>query len=453
MSTSTKPARGFRDFLPDDTRLRSHVFGVITDVYRAYGFEQLDTPCIEPLSTLLGKYGDEGDQLLFRILKRGDKLRRAIDGGDANDNTLADLGLRYDLTVPLARVYAQYRNDFPRVFKRFQIAPVWRADRPQRGRFREFYQCDVDIIGSSSMAVEAEVTSALAEILQRLKFEGFRIHVNHRGVLNALLRTAGVPDEKATGALVAIDKLDKIGEEGVQAELQGLGLSQATIDALAAAFEQSPDNATQLQRMADLFAGDEPGTQALGELQELVRLAAGTPAGPHLVIDTSLARGLSYYTGPIFEIRSDDFSGSLGGGGRYDELIGMFMKENVPACGFSLGVERILMLMRERGMQAGEGVSADVMLATFDQEGAPGVLALAATLRAAGLRVDVYPDAHKLGKQFKYADQRGIGLVVVEGPSERDEGMVNLKDMSDGSQRKVTRHDLADVLHQILGRA
>lgn len=450
MATSTKPPSGFRDFVPDAVRLRNHVFAVIEEVYRSYGFEQLDTPAMERLDTLLGKYGDEGDQLLFKVLKRGDKLTRALSADDVRDTDLADMGLRYDLTVPLARVYAQHRNELPRIFKRFQIAPVWRADRPQKGRYREFYQCDVDIVGSTSMLVEAEVTSALAEILERLNFEGFRIHVNHRKVLSAMMDVAGVAESDHAAVLGVLDKLDKIGREAVRAELTEFGLVEAAITLLIDELPYveggtnggfSALNEATLAKLEQHLGDSEDGGAAIADLRRLLELASVSTSGPYLVLDAHLARGLSYYTGPIFEIRSDDFNGSLGGGGRYDDLIGMFMKESVPACGFSLGVERILVLLEERGIELEQSSAADVLMTMFNEETAPDVLKLARQLRSGGLRVDVYTAKDKLGKQFAYADQRGIPFVAVLGTSEVEEGVVAVKDMRSGEQVKVPLDD------------
>lgn len=452
MSISTKPPSGFRDFLPADVRLRNHVFSTIEEVYRSYGFEQLDTPAMERLDTLLGKYGDEGDQLLFKVLKRGKKLEKALKADSPGDTDLADMGLRYDLTVPLARVYAEHRNDFPRIFKRFQIAPVWRADRPQKGRYREFYQCDVDVVGSASMTVEAEVISALTEILERLEFGDFRIHVNHRKVLSAMMRVAGVPDESHLGAIGTLDKMDKIGAERVKAELAELGLSDAAIALLTDEFpyvEERGDtsladlNEQTLAAFEKHLADDEDGAAAIADLRSLLSFAQASPAGSYLALDGHLARGLSYYTGPIFEIRSDDFSGSLGGGGRYDELIGMFMKEDVPACGFSLGVERILYLMEERGMVADSRADVQVLVTMWNEEFAPNTLRLAGELRSAGLNVDVYTDEDRYGKQFKYADQRDIPFVAILAPDELDAGVVAIKDMKSGDQVSVPRGEAA----------
>lgn len=453
MSISTKPASGFRDFLPQQARLRARVFNVIREVYESYGFDPLETPCFERLSTLLGKYGDEGDQLLFRVLHRGQKLAKAIEAADTNENTLAELGLRYDLTVPLARIYAQYRNELPSFFKRYQIAPVWRADRPQKGRFREFYQCDVDVVGSTSMTVEAEVTAALAEVLRRLEFGGVRIHVNHRGLLRAIILKAGVPVELETEALVAIDKLDKIGKDGVIKELGERGISEQSVqllmDLIGITTQGEPGSFTNAQTLTQLreALGDiEQGAEAISQLEDLLRYAQAGPSGPLLYIDPSLARGLSYYTGPIFEIRSDDFAGSLGGGGRYDGLIGMFSKQSVPACGFSLGVERILVLMEERGMSEVQQSGADVMVTLWDDDFTPQSMALAQELRVAGFNVDVYPAHDKYKKQFKYANERHIPKVIVFAPREHEKGEVGIKNMATGEQITVARDALIEAL-------
>jgi len=457
---STKPASGFRDFLPSEVRRRDRVFRVIEDVYESYGFEKLDTPSAERLDTLMGKYGEEGDQLIFKILQRGDKLVRALEGHEPGETDLADMGLRYDLTVPLARVYAEHRGQFPRFFKRYQIAPVWRADRPQKGRYREFYQCDVDVVGSNSMTVEAEVTSALAEILNRLEFEGFRIHVNHRGLLRAMMQKAEIPDILEADALIAIDKLDKIGEEGVVAELGDRGIDEPSVQTLMNVLENVPipgtdefDNASVVTTLRELLGEFEDGSAALDDLEDILRYTADGPAGPTIHLDPYLARGLSYYTGPIFEIRSDDFSGSLGGGGRYDTLIGMFSKEDVPACGFSLGVERILVVMEDRGMFDDERTGLDVLVTLWNSETTPSALAVARDLRDDGLRVDVYCDeGDRYGKQFKYADQRDAPVVVILGPDELDANEVAIKDMKSGNQQNVGRDEVVEEVRSILSR-
>lgn len=440
---STNPARGMRDFLPADVRKRNYVIGIIKEVYESYGFEPLETPAVENLETLMGKYGEEGNQLVFRILKRGEKLD--LDKA-RSENDLSDLALRYDLTVPLARVVANNRNELPKFFKRYQIQPVWRADRPARGRFREFFQCDVDAIGSSSMVVEGELISAVSQILRQLGFEDFKIRINHREILRDLLDTTGVPSDKHSDVLVAIDKLDKIGREGVASELASRDVPENAATAILDIFEQtariegSPDevNRAIVGNLLNIVRHE-----VLADVGKILQYTAGTP----VLIDPSLARGLSYYTGTIMEINVPDLAGSLGGGGRYDGLIGMFGKEQIPACGFSLGLERILVVMDERGMfppEIAESTPADVMVAVWNDGTAGESLKLAAELRSDGLRVTVYPEADKLGKQLKYADSIKVPFICIVGESEIAEGKVTIKNMRSGEQMSVDRLQLAD---------
>ena len=437
MSDTTKPARGMRDFLPDDVRRREYVIDTIAEVYERYGFEPLETPAAENIETLLGKYGEEGNRLIFKILKRGEHEHTGE----------ADLALRYDLTVPLARVVAEYRGRLPKFFKRYQIQPVWRADRPARGRFREFYQCDVDAIGSTAPLVETEVCSAAADVLERLGFTDFVIRLNHRELLRALLDTSGVSPEHHETALVAIDKLDKIGADAVIAELQGRGIDAAAGQRLLEAFVSPADAgfASTLARLKGVNGGHPAGEAALANLEAIGRLSARTSAGPHLRLDPALARGLSYYTGAIFEIAVPDLAGSLGGGGRYDNLIGMFSGEPVPACGFSLGLERILVVMTERSMFPASVAAggADVLATLWNAASVEDTLALARELRSAGVRVEVYPEADKLGKQMKYASSRGTRFATIVGDDERASGTVMLKDLSTGEQHPVPRGEVA----------
>lgn len=452
---STKPASGMRDFLPREAARRRRVFNLIAEVYESYGFEPLETPSMERLTTLLGKYGEEGDQLLFKVMKRAQSLERALKKEDPQETDLADLGLRYDLTVPLARIVAEYQNELPRYFKRYQIAPVWRADRPQHGRFREFYQCDVDVIGSKSMTVEAEVTAALAKVLDRLGFGTYRIHVNHRRLLAAILEASGIDEAARPGVLITIDKLDKIGRNEVIKELEEeRKISRDAIDALLPLLGAQPtlesDNLQTLSRLEDKVGHLEDGKIAIDELRQLLDFAKDGPAAPHLIIDPYLARGLAYYTGPIFEIRSDEFSGSIGGGGRYDELIGMFTKQSLPACGFSLGIERILLIMEESGRFKDEPAAADLLVTLWNDDFTPHSFALANKLRAQGIRVDVYPDNDKYGRQFRYADQREIPFVAILAPRELEEGVVAIKDMKGGDQEKIPREKLATWLKERL---
>jgi histidyl-tRNA synthetase len=434
-----------RDFLPEDVRRRQYVIGVIADVYQKYAFEPLETPAVENLATLQGKYGEEGDRLIFKILKRG-------EGAETGQ---ADLALRYDVTVPLARVVAEYRARLPKFFKRYQIQPVWRADRPQKGRFREFFQCDVDAIGSTSMTVEAEILSAAADVLLKLGFKDFHIVVNHRKLLNAVLAHAGVPPELHGVALIIMDKADKIGVDGVRRELGEKGLAESVATALLEQLAGTPPaNLAQWMNQQATALNDE-GKAGIEDLRQIFALCQSTSAGPHLALDRSLARGLSYYTGPIFEIRVPDLAGSLGGGGRYDNLIGMFSGENIPATGISLGLERILVVMAERKMFPESVVStpADVMVVQWFANRTNLYLTFATELREAGLRVELYPespieDGKKVGdKQFKYAAARGIPFVAVIGADELANGTVTVKNMKTGEQQTVARAETVQWLN------
>jgi histidyl-tRNA synthetase len=460
-SAKTQPARGMRDFLPEDVRKREYVIGVIKEVYERYGFEPLETPAVENIETLMGKYGEEGNQLIFKILKRG-----------VHESTgEADLALRYDLTVPLARVVAEYKDKLPKFFKRYQIQPVWRADRPARGRFREFYQCDVDVLGSRSMIVEAEICAAAGEALTRLGFEDFTIRLNHRQVLNGVLEAAGVSPDRQDAALVALDKLDKIAREGVAKEFAERGIEAEAgtrlldffveLDALERAdiaADEIPKTqnealtATILGRLVEFVGANEAGAKGIEELRAIVEYAKPCGMASQIRIDPSLARGLSYYTGAIFEINVADLAGSLGGGGRYDNLVGMFLGQDVPACGFSLGMERIIFVMTERDMFPAHLVSspADVMVTIWNEDSWSDSIALAQELRASGLRVDLYPEADKLGKQFKYASGRGIRFVALVGEDERACGEVAIKDLYSGEQRSLKRDEIVSELRRAL---
>jgi histidyl-tRNA synthetase len=418
------------------------VIDVIRDVYEKYGFEPLETPAFENIETLLGKYGDEGNKLIFKILKRG----------EYEHSGEADLALRYDLTVPLARVVAQYQNEIPKFFKRYQIQPVWRADRPARGRFREFFQCDLDAIGSTSPIVEVDILAAVSEILGRLGFSDFSIRLNHRIVLSGLLTVAGVHTDRHGDALVALDKLDKIGVEGVEREFHARGIEpKATTACLE--FFQSPDGEQPPQTL-DRLSSVLGSSDAVRNLKEIVALAERTPAASHLRVDPSLARGLSYYTGAIMEVAVPDLAGSLGGGGRYDNLVGMFLGRDVPACGFSLGLERIIVVMTERNMfpAAVAGSPVDILVTIWNDEARSDAITLAAELRQGGLRVDVYPEADKLGKQFKYAASRSVPFVAIVGDDERARGEVAVKDLRSGEQTAVPRAEAAAVIARTLNR-
>jgi len=425
---STKPPGGTRDFLPGEIRRREHVIKVVRDVYERYGFEPLETPAFENIETLLGKYGDEGNKLIFKILKRGEH----------ESSGEADLALRYDLTVPLARVVAQYQSELPKFFKRYQIQPVWRADRPAKGRFREFFQCDIDSIGSTSPMVEAEQLSAVSEVLSTLGFTDFTIQLNHRVLLTAMLEAANVPATLHGEALVSIDKFDKVGPDGVSKELIARGVDSASVAVCLTALDSVP-------AFERLVLSHERGQSARAEVDRILAFVAGTSAARHVSFVPRLARGLSYYTGAIMEISVPDLAGSLGGGGRYDNLVGMFLGRDVPACGFSLGLERIIVVMTERGMfpEAVGGGAVDAMVTIWNDGSRGDALVLAGELRRAGLRVDVYPEADKLGKQFKYASSRNVPFVTIVGDDERAAGTVGVKDLRSGAQQTMLSSEVA----------
>ncbi len=469
-----------RDFLPSDIRKRNYVINIIKKVYESYGFEPLETPAVENLETLTGKYGEEGNQLIYKILKRGEKLD--LEQGEKG---LSDLALRYDLTVPLARVVANNKNELPKFFKRYQIQPVWRADRPARGRFREFYQCDVDAIGSKSMVVEAELISAVCEILERLGFEDFVILLNHREILFGVLEVCGIEQSKQIDALVALDKLDKIGKEKViqeldekltftsklQKKLFSDFIDLVSINAPNLTFnaeetrkrgmndekvrEQKAFNDSNLTKLEKFLGDNARGFFGKHLLKSIVDSVESTKARGRVNIFPTLARGLSYYTGSIFEagLHGQDFTLSIGGGGRYDGLIGMFGKEEIPACGFSLGLERILVVMDERGMfekPIKEGKlkldSADVMIACFDESLAADCLKLAGELRKNNLRVLIYPDTNQKAKPYKYAEQIKVPFVCLLRKDENGETSFSIKDMVANEQEIVAREEVAAKL-------
>jgi histidyl-tRNA synthetase len=435
-SIDANPPSGARDFLPADVARRERAFDTIRAAFRAHGFDPLDTPAFERLEVLTGKYGEEGDQLIFKILRRGEH--------EATGE--ADLALRYDLTVPLARVVARYGSQLPMPFKRYHIAPVWRADRPGRGRYREFFQCDLDTVGSDSLVADASTIVAVADVLDRLGLSGFRVQLNSRRALAGLIEAYGVRAALESDALVALDKLDKVGPEGVARELAERGVAAAAVDAIAADLDASDLH----DRVRDRLERTEAGRAGLAEVDEVLALTGALPGGT-LEYAPVLARGLSYYTGPVFEVVHDGLAATIAAGGRYDGLIGMFQGQDVPATGGSLGIERILLLLE----QAAEGrveAGADVLVTTLDDEGRSDALALAGRLRSEGLRVDLYAGRGKLGKQLKYADRRGIPLAIIRGAEERAAGTVAVKDLGSGEQATVDETGLAAHLLRGLGR-
>lgn len=429
------PPSGTRDFLPAEVSRRERAFTTIRAAFDAHGFEPLDTPAFERLEVLTGKYGEEGDQLIFKILRRGEHEARGE----------ADLALRYDLTVPLARVAARYGSQLAMPFKRYHIAPVWRADRPGKGRFREFFQCDVDTVGSDSLVADAATLQAVADVLDRLGLSGFRVQLNSRKALHGLIEAYGVPEALEGAALVALDKLDKIGVDKVAAELVDRGVPKTAVDTLAD--DLGADDLTD--RVRERLSATERGREGLAEVDRVLELVGEVPGGV-VAFAPVLARGLTYYTGPVFEVVHDGLDATIAGGGRYDGLIGMFQGQDVPATGGSLGIERILLLLEQQEEAAAHG--PDVMVTVIDDEAAADALALAQRLRGEGFSADVYVGGGKLGKQFKHADRRAARVALVRGADERAAGTVAVKELATGEQTTVAEADLATHLGRLLGR-
>ena len=424
-------AKGTRDLLPDQMRNRQIVMGTIQRVFEQFGFEPLQTPAFERLDTLAGKYGAEGERLMFKILARGE------DGAAG----VPDLGLRYDLTVPLARVVAM--NPALRLpFKRWQMAPVWRAERPQRGRFREFYQCDADIAGSDSPLADAECLAVASAALTALGFHNYLIRLNDRRILRAMARAAGASDRE-TPVLVAVDKLDKIGRDGVTGELRAAGLDDDAIAALWRILDVPRGHAEALDALEPLL--DDEGKAGVATLRDVLALALAHGIPPErITVDPTLARGLDYYTGPVFETEVlEPKIGSISGGGRYDGLVGMFSGRQIPCVGVSLGLERIITVMEETGMLPASSATAQALVVV----GAPAhrgyAIQVATALRAEGVRTELFLDDKKFGAQLKHADQRGIRFAVIAGEAEETARTVTLKDLVSGEQHQLACSDAA----------
>lgn len=445
---SQKPAipKGTRDFLPQDVAKRTYIFETIKSVFRLYGFEPIETPSFELSSTLLGKYGEEGDRLIFRILNSGDKMKKADLDALANDNlprfanSLAEKALRYDLTVPFARFVVQHQNELSFPFKRFQIQPVWRADRPQHGRYQEFYQCDADVVGSDSLLYEVELIQIFDEVLTRFQLPGFTIHLNNRKVLSGIAEVSGESD-KLIDITVAIDKLDKIGEEGVVKELENKGVSQTAIEKIKPLFALQGSNEEILASLDAFLADSEIGKKGLEELRTVLGYIKqlGLQKG-ELKVDVTLARGLNYYTGAIFEVKAHEVKmGSICGGGRYDDLTGLFGMKGLSGVGISFGADRIYDILNELNLYPEEITKGlPVLFINFGEKEVKKCLELAAVLRRKSIACEVYPQASKLQKQMKYANDRKVQKVVLLGENELLNGFLTLKDMQSGEQQQLT---------------
>lgn len=447
---TVRNAAGTRDFLPDEIALRNWVLRIIETSFAVYGFQPLETPSIERLDVLSGKYGKEADRLIFKILKRGENLKSGMETGD-----LCDLGLRYDLTVPLARVVAMNRGRLVFPFKRYQIQPVWRAERPQKGRYREFIQCDADVVGTASVSADAEIIALTDDILQRLGIPGYRIHINHRMLLQAIAKRADIPDERFFEACIIIDKLDKIGWNGVLGALRENDFSEDSISKLSNLLQSSGAPTEILKAIEPKIVDFAEGQQSVQEMAQLFDdlNALGVP-DERLSFDLYLARGLDYYTGPIYEALVEEPKiGSITGGGRYDGLIGVFSGETIPATGTTIGIERIIDVMKELNLfKEDTGGKICVLVAVFSQETWRESLKIASKLRNESIAAEVYFEAgKKLGKQFSYADKKGIPLVVIAGPDEIEKGKVTVKDLSSGEQRSISRGMLVQEIKKLKG--
>ena len=443
--------KGTRDFGPDEMIKRTYIFDTIKSVFRTYGFLPLETPAMENLSTLLGKYGDEGDKLLFKILNSGDFLSgvapETLQDADANRNALSvkmcEKGLRYDLTVPFARYVVQHQNEISFPFRRYQIQPVWRADRPQKGRYREFFQCDVDIIGSRSLLNEVELIEIVAAVFKKL---GIRIalKMNNRKILYGIAETIGHAD-KMTDITVAIDKLEKIGIEAVNEELLSKGISEQAVAALQPILSLSGTNREKLRQLRAVIGGSETGIAGIDEMETIFGYVEALGTELDIELDLSLARGLNYYTGAIFEVKAKDFAiGSICGGGRYDDLTGIFGMPNTSGVGISFGADRIYDVMCGLCLYPEEaGVTTRVLFLNFGETEQPAALRAMKQLRAAGIPCEMYPDAAKMKKQMEYANRRAIPLVVIIGSDELAAGNATVKNMATGEQQAVPLAELA----------
>lgn len=465
--------KGTRDFGPAEMAGRNYIFDTIKSVFRTYGYMPIETPAMENLATLLGKYGDEGDKLLFRILNSGDAFSGIDFGqfsieGDGPDRynskalslKVCEKGLRYDLTVPFARYVVQHQGDITFPFKRYQIQPVWRADRPQKGRYREFYQCDADVIGSRSLLNELELVQIVDRVFTLFDV-AVTVKINNRKVLAGLAEIAGFPD-KVVDITVAIDKIDKIGLEAVEAEMREKGLGDEAIAVIEPVLLLKGSTASKIGAMREMMSGksasglvSETGLKGLDELQELFGLIEAAGISQEAEMDLSLARGLNYYTGAIFEVKAKDFQiGSICGGGRYDNLTGIFGLPDMSGVGISFGADRIYDVLRGLG-KFPEAVtsSTDLLFANMGDKEMKYILPVARALREAGIACEIFAEPAKLKKQFDYASRRGIRFMSITGADEMSQNLVNIKNLETGEQVSITRDDVERIIKHIGGEA
>ena len=452
---ATKPSipKGTRDFSPVEMAKRNYIFNTIREVFYRYGFQQIETPSMENLSTLMGKYGEEGDKLLFKIQNSGDYFSGLTDEELLSRNAaklagkFCEKGLRYDLTVPFARYVVMHRDEITFPFKRFQIQPVWRADRPQKGRYREFYQCDADVVGSNSLLNEVELVQMIDAVFQKF---GIRvsIKINNRKILTGIAEIIGEAD-KIVDITVAIDKLDKIGLDNVNAELASKGIPQEAIDKLQPIILLSGSNEEKLATLKNVLAASETGLKGVEESEFILKTIAGLGIQSEVELDLTLARGLNYYTGAIFEVKALDVQiGSISGGGRYDNLTGVFGMEGMSGVGISFGADRIYDVLNQLDLYPKEAVNGTQLLfVNFGEAEAAYVLPVLAQVRAAGIRAEIYPDAAKMKKQMSYANAKMVPFVAIVGENEMKEGKVMLKNMTSGEQSLVTPEELVAAIN------
>ena len=452
---ATKPSipKGTRDFSPVEMAKRNYIFNTIREVFYRYGFQQIETPSMENLSTLMGKYGEEGDKLLFKIQNSGDYFSGLTDEELLSRNAaklaskFCEKGLRYDLTVPFARYVVMHRDEITFPFKRFQIQPVWRADRPQKGRYREFYQCDADVVGSNSLLNEVELVQMIDAVFQKF---GIRvsIKINNRKILTGIAEIIGEAD-KIVDITVAIDKLDKIGLDNVNAELASKGIPQEAIDKLQPIILLSGSNEEKIATLKNVLAASETGLKGVEESEFILKTITGLGIQSEVELDLTLARGLNYYTGAIFEVKALDVQiGSISGGGRYDNLTGVFGMEGMSGVGISFGADRIYDVLNQLDLYPKEAVNGTQLLfVNFGEAEAAYVLLVLAQVRAAGIRAEIYPDAAKMKKQMSYANAKMVPFVAIVGENEMKEGKVMLKNMTSGEQSLVTPDELVAAIN------
>ena len=458
MTQKPSLVRGTRDFGPAQMAKRNHIFDVIRGVFQRYGFAPIETPTMENLSVLMGKYGDEGDQLLFKVLNSGNFSEEltATDweaGYKKLTPQISEKGLRYDLTVPFARYVVMNRGELAMPFKRYQIQPVWRADRPQKGRYREFYQCDADVVGTDSLLCEAEIVLMIHDVLRGLGLENFTVKINNRKVLSGIAEVIGAVGQEST-LCVAIDKLDKIGQQKVEVELLERGFSAETIEKLQPIFNLGNDQTALFENLRVWLAASETGLKGVAELENVWQLVADFGLeNPQIELDLTLARGLSYYTGAIFEVKAKNQAnepvqmGSIAGGGRYDNLTGTFGLPGVSGVGISFGVDRIYDVLEELGLfPENQAITTQIMLTNFDADAQTYGLKVLRQLRQAGVKAELYPEATKLKKQFEYADRKQIPFVLIIGSEEMQTGVLSLKNLRTGEQQKLTLAEIFAAL-------